>query len=175
MGVTTGEAVSADLLDRLGNVPSAYQHEWRVVSPAAPLVKPTSIFKWYHVHREGQPVAPELDAEGRQVITEALAGGAWNPSYGLNFAILHVSTTHAFLLLGVWRGHQELWERVYAKDLAQGPFERIDANGEDGPVGCVWELAATCHERMAWHRFLFSQRTEADKRAWLEDVYAGAA
>lgn len=127
------------------------------------------------MHREGVPVSPEIDAEARAVVREALETSAWDPSYGLNFAILHVSTTHAFLLLGVWRGHQELWERVYARDLAGGSFERVDACREDAPVGCVWEMAATCHERMAWHRYLFSERVETDKRAWLMDCYAGQA
>ena len=43
----------------------------------------------------------------------------------------------------------------------------------NAPGGCVWELGVTCHERMAWHRYLFSERAAADKRAWLEDLYAG--
>lgn len=174
--VTTTEPISARQLAALGNVPRSYRHEWRVVSPAEPLVLPDAIFKWYHVHREGMPVDPELDAEARGVVATALSTTPWDPSYGLNIAILHVSTAGAYLLAGVWRGHQELWERVYARELTDGAtFQRVDASGEDGPVGCVWELAATCHERMAWHRYLFSGREEADKRAWLADVYRGPA
>lgn len=175
MTAIADETISVDLLARLGNVPAAYRHEWREVSPQPPLVLPNAIFKWYHVHREGMPVDPALDAEAREEIARSLAAGAWDPSYGLNIAILHVSTTGAYLLAGVWRGHQELWERIYARALPDGTFQRIDASGEDGPVGCVWELAATCHERMAWHRYLFSDRGEDDKRAWLEDVFAGPA
>ncbi len=176
MVTTAKTAVSSAALGELGNVPASYRHEWRVVAPQEPLVLPNAIFKLYHVHREGIPVDTALDAEARAVISEAIAAGAWDPSYGLNIAILHVSTTGAYLLAGVWRGHQELWERVYARELAAGAsFQRVDASGEDWPVGCVWELAATCHERMAWHRFLFSDRTETDKRAWLEDVYSGPA
>ncbi len=103
-----------------------------------------------------------------------MAGGVWDPSYGLNFAILHLSTAQAFLIAGVWRGHQELWGRIYANELvANGPFTRVDAAGEDAPLQCVWELGVTCHERMAWRRYLFSDRTEMEKRAWLEEVYAG--
>jgi hypothetical protein len=176
MVASANTAIASEVFDQLGNVPESYRHEWRVVSPAEPLVLPNAIFKWYHVHREGLPVAPELDAEARAVVAEALSATSWDPSYGLNIAILHVSTTGAYLLAGVWRGHNEFWERVYARALTSGAsFERIDASGEDGPVGCVWELAATCHERMAWHRYLFSERAETDKRAWLEDVYSGPA
>jgi hypothetical protein len=160
----------------LGNVPAAYQHEWRVATPQAPLALPRAIFKWYHVHRDGHTVPRALAAEARAVIADDQAGGAWDPSYGLNFALLHVSTSHAFLIAGVWRGHQELWERIYQKPLGSDePFRRMPTDGEDAPVGCVWELAVTCHERMAWHRYLSSARADEDKRAWLADQYAGPA
>ncbi|MBA2596731.1 MAG: hypothetical protein H0V00_08930 [Chloroflexia bacterium] len=160
----------------LGNVPASYRHEWRVATPREPLVLPRAVFKWYHVHREGSVVPDEMDTEARAEITGAMAGGAWEPSYGLNFALLHLSTAHVFLIAGVWRGHQELWERIYAKELAANePFTRVDMSGEDAPLGCVWELGVTCHERMAWHRYLFTARTDDDKRAWLTDVYAGQA
>ena len=135
---------------------------------------PGAIFKWYHVHREEVTISTEMDAEARAVIADAAAGGNWSPEYGLNFALLHLSTAHAFLIAGVWRGHQELWERVYVRELASpAPFTRINTDGEDVPAACVWELGVICHERMAWHRYLFSGRTEADKRAWLADTYTG--
>ena len=169
-----GVETSAPILAHLGNVPRTYDHEWRVASPREPLLLPVAIFKWYHVHREGSIVPEEMDADARRVIAEAMAAGAWNPSYGLHFALLHQSTAHAFLIAGVWRGHQELWERIYARELATNePFARVDMRGEDAPLGCVWELGVTCHERMAWSRYLFSDRTDAAKREWLADVYAG--
>lgn len=171
---STTANIAAAPISALGNVPSAYRHEWRVATPRDPIVLPRTIFKWYHVHREGHAVPNEMDAEARAIITEAEIGGAWDPSYGLNFALLHLSTAHAFLIAGVWRGHQELWERIYAKELAaSGAFTRMDMTGEDAPLGCVWELGVTCHERMAWRRYLFTKRTDDDKRAWLEDVYTG--
>ena len=161
-------------LGSFGNVPRTYAHEWRVATPRDPILLPETIFKWYHVHREGIVVPDEMDAEARRILAEAMASGAWDPSYGLNLALLHLSTAHAFLISGIWRGHQELWARHYVKDLAaDGPFTRIDASGQDAPMACVWELGVICHERMAWSRYLFSDRTDAAKQAWLEDVYAG--
>lgn len=161
-------------LGNLGNVPASYVHEWRVAEPQEPLVLPNAVFKWYHVRREGATVPDTMDADARAVITDAMHDGMWNPAYGLNFALLHLSTTHAFLIAGVWRGHQELWERIYYKELApSSPFKRTDMGGEDAPTACVWEQGVIFHERMAWHRYLFSERTEADKRAWLADTYAG--
>ncbi len=161
----------------LGNIPEAYHHEWRASSPQALLVipgHPGAIFKWYHVHREGVAVPEDLDALARQTVTEAATAGQWNLSYGLNIAQLHLSTTHAYLIPGVWRGHQEMWQRPYWLELARGgPFTRVEMGGEDAPAACVWELGVIGHERMAWHRYLFSARDETAKRAWLADTYTG--
>jgi hypothetical protein len=167
--------LTAPQLAELGNLPTSYRHEWRVAEPREPMAVPGGVFKWYHVRREEAEVAAEMDAEARQVIGDAMAGGeGWNPEYGLNFALLHLSTAQAFLIAGVWRGHQELWERIYVKDLESGaPFKRMDTSGADAPAACVWELGVIGHERMAWHRYLFTGRSEADKLAWLADTYSG--
>jgi hypothetical protein len=171
LSTSTAHSIS---LSALGNLPEAYQHEWRVATPRQPIVVSGGIFKWYHVHRQGVGVCDELDERARRVIVDGAASG-WDLSYGLNFALLHVSTTHAFLLVETWRGHQEMWVKIYAYDLAQGgPFIRGDVTGEDTPSACVWEMGVIAHERMAWHRYLFSERADADKRAWLDDSYAGS-
>ncbi len=169
--MTAGTTLS---LAELGNVPQTYRHEWRVAAAREPILLPHTIFKWYHVHREGVPVPPALDVEAQGVLIDAAMGGAWTPEYGLNFAMLHVSTAHAFVIASVWRGHQEMWHRAYYKELAaDGPFTRVAVTGEDAPTYCVWELGVICHERMAWHRYLFSEKTEADKHAWLADTFSG--
>lgn len=171
---TTEQTLTPEKLANLGNVPATYRHEWRETTSQEPLLLPESIFKWYHVHRASTPVPTDIEEEARELVAEAMATSGWDSSYGLNFAMLHVSTEHAFLLCGVWRGHQELWERIYYRELADGAsFHRTDMGGEDAPLGCVWELGVTCHERMAWHRYLFTERTDADKRAWLNDLYEG--
>lgn len=170
---TFGSTNAIDLSD-LGNVPTAYRHEWRVATPQAPLIVPGAVFKWHHVHRDGVTVPEPLAAEARETITDAAASGAWDLSYGLNICQIHVSTAHAFLIPGVWRGHQELWQRPYVLDLAGGgPFSRIDTAGGAIPAACVWEFGVICHERMAWHSYLFSARDDAAKRTWLADTYAG--
>ena len=172
----TAPETSTLSLGQLGNVPPTYRHEWKVAEALDPIVLPHVIFKWYHVHSPGTPVPAGLDAEAREVLIDAAMGGKWTPEYGLNFAMLHVASKHAFLIAGVWRGHNELWNRAYYKELAtDGPFTRVDPTGEDAPTYCVWELGVICHERMAWHRYLFSGKTEADKRAWLADTYSGRA
>jgi len=161
-------------LDRLGNVPPTYRHHWRAAEPHDPIVLPDRVFKWYHVHLDGAVVPDAMDAEARTLLAADASAGQWQTEYGLDFALLHLSTTSAFLIAGTWRGHQEMWERVYFKDLAMGgPFELVARDSQDWPGACVWELGVICHERMAWHRYLFTPRGEADKRAWLADTYTG--
>jgi hypothetical protein len=161
-------------LTRFGNVPATYRHEWRTAEPVEPLVLERGIFKWYHVHRDGVSIPAELDAEARAVIRDDVGRGRWKLEYGLNFALIHLSTEAAFMIAGIWKGNQELWERVYIKELAGGgSFTRIPSDGEDTPAGCVWEFGVLVHERMAWHKYLFSKRDEAAKQAWLADTYAG--
>lgn len=161
-------------LSAFGNIPAAYRHKWKVAEPRPPVVLPGAIFKWYLVYDEGASVPAELDDEARAAVAEAAASGEWDLSYGLNFVVLHQTTTHAYLIAGVWRGHNELWERGYYKELGRpGTFARVEPDGGATAAACVWELGPICHERMAWHRYLFSERTDADKRAWLTDTYTG--
>lgn len=166
--------VTADTLSHLGHVPTAYRHEWRVATPGDPLVTTGSVFKWYGVHREDAAIPAALQTEARELLAAACRTDGWDLEYGLNFAVLHLSTRHAFLIVGMWRNHQELWRRVAIKELASaGPlaWERFDA--VDAPSACVWEFGPIVHERMAWHRYLFSDRGDPEKRAWLADTYGG--
>ncbi|MEX2315105.1 MAG: hypothetical protein WD628_05250 [Thermomicrobiales bacterium] len=163
---------STESLSGLGNVPIEYRYEWKVATAQEPIVVSGGVFKWSHVHGEGVDVRVDVDAAARQVIIEGAP--SWDLQYGLNIALLHQTATVAFLIVGVWRGHNELWTRGYVFDLAtSGPFARVEVSGEDAPAACVWELGVICHERMAWHHYLFTERTDADKRAWLEDTYSG--
>ncbi len=171
--MTATPTTGATRLSELGDIPMPYTHEWRVATPQEPIFVPGGVFKWSHVHREEVDVRADVDASARRVIDESVPG--WDLQYGLNIALLHQTTTVAFLIIGIWRGHNELWIRSYVFDLAKGgAFTRVDSSGEDAPAACVWELGVICHERMAWHRYLFSERSDADKHAWLSDSYSGA-
>lgn len=172
--MTTTASVET-VLPTIGNVPPAYIHEWRVAEPGPPIIARGAVFKWYTMHRHGEPAPAALVAEARQLVASSVERGEQETGYGLNFAFLHASTTTAYLIVGVWKAHQEFWETLYVKDVASGgPFVRQAHVGQDAPTLCVWELGVVQHERMAWHRYLFSPRTDADKLAYLHDLHTGA-
>jgi hypothetical protein len=160
-------------LSELGNVPETYWHEWRVATPLEPIVVSGGVFKWYHVHRDGVAVRDDIDVKARRVIADGAQ--RWPLQYGLNFALLHQSTAGAYLIVGVWRGHNEWWRAIYAIGLDDcEEFSRVEEADGLAPGSCVWELGVVCHERMAWHRYLFSARDDASKLAWLDDTFAGS-
>lgn len=109
----------------------------------------------------------------RAWLADEAATGALGLGYGLGFVVLPASDPLSYLIVGVWRDHQELWETLYVRDPARGPgFERVQP-GEDAPTLCVWELAPVWHEREAWVRYLRSARDAPAKRAYLADRLAG--
>jgi len=167
-------SIAASSLSELGNVSPTYRHVWKIAEPQEPIVVPCAVFKWYHVRDEEMAVPAELDAEARAHIAATAASGELDLSYGLNIALLHQTRAQAIVITGVWREHNELWERIVARGLsAATPLELVGPNGGATPAACVWEFGVICHERMAWHRYLFSERGDDDKRAWLSDTFAG--
>jgi hypothetical protein len=94
---------------------------------------------------------------------------------GLGFVILHrCGKEFHFLLVGTWRGNNEVWETVFYKDGdAMADFALFPREGVHKPTFCVWELAAVWHEKQAWERFLMSARDTAAAQVWLSDLYTG--
>jgi hypothetical protein len=163
-------------LSGLGNVPPDYVHHDRVVSAGELLPIRGGVLKWYVVHRAGKPIAPaEIERARAFVVAEAEAG-RFASDYGLGHAILHQSTEGTFLLVGGWRGVNELWETVSARPTnePEGRFEQ-ETGSRFHPVACVWEMTPIWHERNAWSRYLYSARDDAAKRAFLADTMSGTA
>ena len=89
----------------------------------------------------------------------------------LGFVILHrCGPDFYFLITCTWRNDNELWETVWAKTGdADAAFSPWPAAGTHRPAFCVWELGAVCHERLAWSRYLGSERDADARQAYLED------
>jgi hypothetical protein len=168
----TTTSATIDLM-AFGHVPADYQHAYRVAAPAEPLVTGGAALKWYDITLEGHAVLPDVDRAARELL---LADPIFNTSplgHGLGAVFAHYTASGTFIGAGVWRNHNELWMsvwwRVHGPD---SPFERVD-KGDLAPVLCVYELGPVCHERMAWHRYLFSPQDEAAKQTWLADTMSG--
>jgi hypothetical protein len=131
--------------------------------------------KYYHLFKPGEPVASDVTASARAFLHgEASAALGADGDHG--FVILHrCGETFHFLLLGAWRGANELWEAVWYRDAGMDGFAAFPpAYGAPlRPTFCVWELGIVAHESRAWTRFLASPRVVADLDRWRDDVADG--
>jgi hypothetical protein len=174
--------VSADLcradvaqLAVLGNVPTEYEHGEKVVRPSTDLAVPGAYLKWYDIHREDTEIPPGTREQARDFLRSEATAHRLDLRDELGFVVLHrCGADFYYLLVCTWRNHNEMWQTAYARDGddAFAPVPRDDDH--HAAVQCVWELGATVHERLAWTRYLMSDRDEAAKRAYLADRFTGA-
>ena len=158
------------------HVGPTYAHYAKQATPRALLQLGTSEIKLYHLEKPGEPVPEPIAAAAR----DGLAGQA---AIGLDgdfgFAILHrCGADFHFLLTGVWRGSNELWEAVWYRDAGMERFAPFDTAypAEAGlvrPTFCVWELGIVSHESLAWSRYIASPRGEEDLALWRNDLFEG--
>jgi len=167
------DGAAPDLLAGLGNVPAAYRHHPRVVTPGDDITLPHAMLKWYEIRR-GEAIIPRAFIRDARAFARLEAeAGALDLGHGLGFVILHYADALAYLIVCIWRNTNELWETLYTHDLTgdghgEGGFRRVRP-GVEAPALCVWELAPAWHEREAWVRYLSSTRDADAKRAYLDD------
>jgi hypothetical protein len=149
-----------------------YRHAPKRVVPGEVLETPGATFKWYAVEAPDLPVPEAISGLARAYLTNNTL-----EARGLGFVILHrCGKEFYFLLVGTWRGNNEVWETVFYKDGdAMADFALFPREGVHKPTFCVWELAAVWHEKQAWERFLTSARDTAAAQVWLSDLYTGEA
>jgi DNA-binding transcriptional ArsR family regulator len=154
-----------------------YRHYDKFLEPGRIIDLGGTKLKWYDLAPVDQPVPEEIADLARAFLEREASEGKLDPLGELGFVILHrCGESFYFLLVNTWKNENELWETVYAKtgvedlDFAEFPFE-----DRHHATFCVWELAAVWHEQQAWKRFLLSQRDEAVKTAYLNDLYRGPA
>ena len=160
----------------LGNVPDSYGHRDKTAIAGEPLFIGGGLLKWYDVAPPGEPVSPSTAALARSFLARECAAGRLPLDGDLGFVVLHrCGNDFHFLLPGVWRNANELWESVYAKDGPRQPdFAHFPLPELNHATYCVWELGPVWHERNAWRRYLMSARDETAKRQWLDDRFEGA-
>jgi hypothetical protein len=158
----------------LGNVPDDYRHIDKQACPAPDIALPGGYLKWYDVHRDGAEIPAGTRTQARDFLRSEATAGRLDLRDELGFVVLHrCGESFYFLLVCTWRNCNEMWQTLYSRagDDAFGPVERA---GEHLPVQCVWEMGATAHERLAWTRYLMSERDDAAKRGYLADRFSGS-
>ena len=163
------------VLEELGDVAADYRHVEKRITPGQPIELPRARLKWYRVAPANAPVPAAVDTLARAAVRAAATGEDGVQLGGLGFVILHrCGASFYFLLICTWRGNNEVWETVLAKDGDADPeFRAWPISGPHRPTYCVWELGAVWHEQQAWSRYLRSPRERPDKLAYLADAYSG--
>ncbi len=152
-----------------------YRHTPKLVTPAPTVALGDAVLKWYDIAPADEPVTDELRALARRGLVDATRFGELRLGGTLGFVILHrCGAGFHFLLVSTWQNENELWETVWAKDGDADPeFHPWPVDGTHRPTFCVWELGAVAHERVAWSRYLVSQRGDEARRDYLRDTFEG--
>lgn len=155
-------------------VSDGYQHYSKRITPRAGMEFPDIRLKWYDIGYLEFPVADDLHREARTHISSEIESGAIDATGEIGFVVLHDCGEIVFLMMGSWRGNNELWETVYLKRPESGEgFKPQRGIGDHRPTYCVWELGAVEHESRAWSRYLRSDRSPEDLQTYLSDQYTG--
>ena len=157
------------------SVGAAYVHREKFIKPGEALSLPGRRLKWYGIGAAGLAVPPMITDMARSFLTRSEREGRLDQLGVFGFVILHRCGEHFYFLIACsWRGDNEIWQTVYAKDRDDQDFRDFPRPGPHLPTYCVWELGAVCHEQRAWLRFLRSERDETALETWLADQYEGA-
>lgn len=173
MSTESGYSDAAQLA-ALGNLPDGYEHLPKLVRPATDIALPGGYLKWYDIHRADREIPYGVREQARDFLRTEATAGRLDLRDELGFVILHrCGDAFYYLLVCTWRNSNEMWQTAYGRD-GDDPFSVVTRNGDHAAVQCVWELGATVHERVAWSRYLESERDEDAKLAYLADRFTGA-
>ncbi len=173
MSTETGYSDLAHLAT-LGNIPPGYRHGQKRVCPSTDIALPGGYLKWYDVHRADVEIPYGVREQARDFLRTEATASRLDLRDELGFVVLHrCGESFYYLLVCTWRNANELWQTAYARD-GDDPFALVERTDEHLAMQCVWELGATVHERVAWSRYLESDRDEAAKLAYLADRFTGA-
>jgi hypothetical protein len=150
-----------------------YQHRHKFVKPGDALIASKVYLKWYDIYREEVPISSELVSEARSFLLSEMEAGNLQLKNELGFAIHHQCSNSYILYICTWRNENELWETLYHKDLTGDGTFRVLERSSTTPTFCVWVLGAVWHEQQAWTHYLYSERDDAAKYAYVQDQMTG--
>ena len=104
--------VSTLLADSDG-VSSGYRHYQKRITPSLEFEAPAIRLKWYDIGYREFPVSSDLHADAREVVIEAVSTATPGTFGDVGFVVLHDCGEIVFLMLGTWRGNNELWQTIF--------------------------------------------------------------
>ncbi|MBA2682132.1 MAG: hypothetical protein H0U76_27535 [Ktedonobacteraceae bacterium] len=150
-----------------------YQHRQKSVSPGAGLVTSKVYLKWYDIYHEESPISSDLVSDAHSFLLSEMETRALQLNNELGFVIHHQCSNIYILYVCTWRNENELWETLYHKDLARDDKFHAFERRSTTPTFCVWVLGAVWHEQQAWTRYLYSERNDGAKYAYVQDQLTG--
>ena len=159
----------------LTHVDPNYRHDDKLVTGGDVVVLRDARLKWYEIARPEAPVERHVRLLARDFLNAEAMVRDWHLDRELGFSLLHrCGAEYYFLIVSTWRGSNELWETVYAKESAATPaFSIFSRDRRHKPTYCVWEMGVVAHETAAWKWFLRSPRAPADEDAYLGKTFTG--
>jgi hypothetical protein len=152
------------------SVAADYVHYDKRITPGPLLALGARRLKWYDIATAERPVPVRIHAMARAFLERQTL----DQLSDLGFVILHrCGEGFYFLIACSWRGNQELWESVWAKDENDADFRDWPRPAPHQGTYCVWEMGAVVHEQQAWIRYLRTVRDEKAVAGWLVDQYEG--
>jgi hypothetical protein len=154
------------------SVGAGYAHRDKFIQPKQRLSIGGRRLKWYDIATPEAGTPPAIHLMARGFLEKQ---GGLDQLGDLGFVILHrCGEDFYFLIVCSWRGNNEIWETVFAKDKDDAGFRDWSRPGPHLPTFCVWEMGVVAHESQAWIRYLRSKRDEAAIQTWLSDQIEGA-
>lgn len=160
----------SEVLERLANF-AEYKHEPRIVEPKGLIEDTSLILKMYAMVRQ-VPVDKYVLRNAKKFLRESIRKNKIgdNPILsGLGFAIL----SDDMLNLAVWDSKHPIVLKNSLYEYAGGFRTPNSLDIRHEGCFCIWELGIVAHERDAWKKYLASERTEQDKRAYLKNFFRG--
>jgi len=156
---------------RIGNIREDYEHEPRIAINAGLVISPNLVLKMYSMVNVGAKRDGDLVINAKKFLTREINNKRIEPLTGLGFAVL----SNGYVNVARWDivNPIVLKNQVYAYESCDSEFETELLDVSDAGSFCVWELGIVDHEKEAWKRYIQSERSNAEKRTYLDDMVEG--
>jgi hypothetical protein len=135
--------------------------------PAGVLCHAGFVFKVYHMIRDDMPLEPGAAENLDYFLRGEIDAGNIDRKQGIGFAILG----QGFLSISIWGKGNGLYVQTYSVEGSHPVLSRKTL--EHTAVACTWDSRIMYHEVLAWHDYLNTSMSKADKLAYISKFISG--